>query len=81
MDIKCGDPQGSTLGPLLFSLYINDLRFCLNNASSNYFADDTCIINSSINKQRKLKSFETVLNTELKAVVELLNLNRLSLKR
>ena len=45
----------------------------------NHFADDTCIIYSSINKQSKLKSFETVLNTELKAVVEWLNLNRLSL--
>jgi len=79
MDIKCGVPQGSTLGPLLFSLYLNDLRFCLKNASSNHFADDTCIIYSSINKLSKLKTFETILNTELKAVVEWLNINRLSL--
>ena len=46
MEITSGVPQGSTLGPLLFLLYINDIQNCSNIISVIPFADDTSIFYS-----------------------------------
>ena len=73
--VTCGVPQGSSLGPLLFLIYINDFRVCLSQTNSGHFADDTFIIYNS----KKLKTIETVINTELKNVLKWLRLNKLSL--
>ena len=39
----------SSLGPLLFLIYTNDLRNCLNHLKSYLYADDIVLVESCIN--------------------------------
>ena len=73
--ITCGIPQGSTLGPLLFLLYINDLPNCSNKLSFRIFADDTNMFYTSAN----LQHLESVMNEELKLVFNYFTSNKLSI--
>ena len=73
--ILFGVPQGSTLGPLLFLLYISDLSYCLKHTTASHFADDTCLIYASSN----IKTIETCFNFDLKNLNEWLRASRLSL--
>ena len=47
-NVEAGVPQGSTLGPLLFLVYINDLS-TVTTHPIRLFADDTCLFKSSRN--------------------------------
>ncbi|MFZ2539325.1 MAG: reverse transcriptase family protein, partial [Oscillospiraceae bacterium] len=73
--IKCGVPQGSILGPILFLIYINDLNHVSNILQTIMFADDTNLFLSGKN----LQTLEHQLIMELNKVSEWFNTNLLSL--
>ena len=49
LPVTCGIPQGSTLGPLLFLLYINDIGKALKSCKYLLYADDTVLYTSDTN--------------------------------
>ena len=62
--IKCGVPQGSILGPLLFILHINDLANASELTDPLLFADDTNIFYSHSNPN----CLESIPNDELQNI-------------
>ena len=75
MNIKCGVPQGSILGPLLFLVYINDLASVCRYTMPIFFADDSNLFQNGKN----LDEIECMLNTELNEIAKWLKVNELTL--
>ena len=73
--IKCGVPQGSVLGPLLFILYINDLPNISDTFKSVLFADDTTLIFSNTS----ILELKNNIQFNINKLYDWLNVNKLSL--
>ena len=64
--VRSGVPQGSTEGPLLFLIYINDLKNTLDKCIVKHFADDTNLLSGN----KCLSEISCVMNNELKLLTD-----------
>jgi len=69
-----GVPQGSNLGPTLFSIYVNDI-FNNFNSTPVLYADDTCL---NVEAPTMIE-LEILLNQEIKKANDWMNANKLTI--
>lgn len=74
LNILCGVPQGSILGPLLFLIYINDIINASSLLEFILFADDTTLSYS----HKNISSKTDIINKELEEITNWFKANKLS---
>ena len=70
---NCGVAQGSSMGPLLFDIYVNDVVNCLEYCSILIYADDIVLFFSS----KSVNDLETHINADLLNLNNWFNFNHL----
>ena len=73
--IRCGVPQGSILGPLLFLIYINDLPQIADKTDFILFADDSNVFFTD----KSIDVLQQKVNKELEVISNWFKANKLSL--
>ena len=76
MRINCRVPQGSVLGPLLFTLYINDIS-SFTNFAPRLYADDTCLTL----QDESISNLKYEIKDEIDAVNKWIIANKLTLNK
>ena len=75
VEVSTPPPQGSILGPLFFSIFVNEINYMLTNLECILYADDT----TSIATGKSSQEIENILNDQLNIVVDWLQFNKLSI--
>lgn len=78
-DINTGVPQGSTLGPLLFIIYMNDINDVSPLLKTILFADDTSLSSVISLFPSGPRRTSLAINNELEKITDWLRANKLSL--
>lgn len=76
--VNTGVPQGSILGPLLFIIYVDDLRYATKFFETICYADDTTLL-FSIPKNLSTSEISITVNKHLNTIDEWFRYNKLSL--
>lgn len=73
LNVSCGVPQGSVLGPLLFLLFVNDVGVVIDRESLVLFADDTTLLSA----HEDILQLTAIAQTSLDRLMNWFNHNKL----